>query len=365
MTKTTERAWRVGMIGLLTLVAAPASAQNADRNRSTDQPDDNKPIIGIQLTPRLLDNLLDKAADRLAKDYHFDEFQREQMRQVLQERIPRFLHQHQAEIQKLTDQWLEAASAEEPPDAEYAARWAEEALPLVEDFKGMVHDMSADMREFLSDDQQILLDGYLAGIDTVTDRVSDRLHLFKEGGFDPKLHWPGNPEARKRNRANARELRATAERARQAAMEKAGGAPATARKTPAAKKAAASKSEKDEWTRYVEAFIKRYQLNDQQQQRARAYLRQQLQQRDRHMRRCAGEIERITKLYDKAANPKELKIAEAAYQRVIRVPINRMFERLKEKLDTLPTRAQRRAATARDREQSRQRKHPPHKLPAR
>ena len=354
-----------GLLGLAMLCALPAGAQNDERDPAfADRDRDNQPIIGIQLTPRLLENLLDKAADRLAKDYRFDEFQREQMRQVLQERIPRFLREHQAEIQKLTNEWLEAASGEAPPDAEYAARWAEEALPLVEDFKGMVHGMSDDMRGFLTDDQQILLDGYLAGIDTVTDRVSDRLHLFKEGGFDPELHWPGNRRARKRNRADARKLRRMAEEARVTAMEKSGGAPAGTGKPAAARAKAAPKSEKDAWTRYVEAFIERYGLNDQQQQRARTFLREQLKQRDRHLRRSAGEIERITKLYDKAANPQELKIAEAAYQRVIQQPVDRMFERLKEKLDTLPTRAQRRAAAAADRERSRHRKAPPGKPPS-
>ncbi|MFQ5806862.1 MAG: hypothetical protein ACE5I3_10470 [Phycisphaerae bacterium] len=380
MFSRTRTRLRLGWILGGILLAAPLALAQEDRGdeRARARPEEDEPLtLGLQLTPALLNSLLDKAAERLAKDYHFDEYQHEQMRQLLHERVPKFLRQHQSQLQGVLNEWLEAVAAEQPPDAEYAAEWAQRTLPMVEEFQGLVGGMAKGMREFMTDDQQVLLDGYLAVIDTGTRAANNRLQVFAHGGFDPERDWPGYRHVRRRSPEEILELRHDMEYARAEAVERSrqarsqGGAAAVPpsdaelvadalasppRPGPGPDKKV--KNDKDEWTRYVEQFIRRYQFNDEQKQKAYSFLQQQLDRRERYLLRKGREIEHIKKLYDGAKTDKELQLAESAYKR-LNEPIDTMFQQLKEKLDTLPTRAQLRAAALSDQKVPKQRKAAP------
>jgi len=122
--------------------------------------------------------------------------------------------------------------------------------------------------------------------------------------------------------------------------------------TPAASAPTAGKpaEKKDEWTLYVEAFIKRYALDDEQQQKAQHFLQRAHASRDRYLSRRGSEMERITKMFQDAKNEKQRNTVEKAYGRFQR-PLDGMFERLKRDLETLPTRAQRRNAAKSDAKQ--------------
>lgn len=344
-------------------IALQTFALGQDNEREDAERDEEAPLISFELTPMLLDNLLDKATDRLAKDYGLDDYQREQMRQVLQERVPAFIREHRDDLQRLVTEWTESVSAESPPSAESAADWAGRALLIVDSARGLLASVSEDMRGFLTDEQEVLLDGYTAGIDVAIQSTTDRLRVFKDGGFDPEIHWPGNHKARMANRQQARDLRREVEAVRQetiARHEVDGGRPyatpvAGAAPTPAptkdTPKSVTKTPEKpaDDWAQYVEQFIKRYQLDAQQSQKAHIFLEQQQQRRDQHLQRSVASMERVKKMITDAKTPRDRELAESAYQR-FNQPIDRMFEKLKEKLNTLPTRAQRKAAAALDQE---------------
>jgi hypothetical protein len=353
------------LIAATALVIPPAVAQE-DRSdrldggaRSPSREEPETLNLGIQLTPRLLDTLLDKAARRLVKDYGFDEYQHEQVRQLLHEHVPRFLKEHQTELQQLLNDYLEAIAAEEPPDPEFAAEWAQQALPIVDEFRGMVRNFSTDMREFLTDDQEVLLDGYLAVVDTGTRFATGRLQEFADGGFDPEVHWPRGRRFKEDDPARMRELRREMEAARAVAMsasapvapraarEAKPGAPKLAADANARQVRAAAKTDKDEWTRYVEWFIRRYRLNNEQQQKAYSLLQQQLDRRDRYFLSRTREMERIEKMFSQAKTDEQTQLAESAYQKLF-APAGRMFDQLKEKLERLPTRQQRRVAALAD-----------------
>jgi hypothetical protein len=116
------------------------------------------------------------------------------------------------------------------------------------------------------------------------------------------------------------------------------------------------KSDKDEWTRYVEDFIRRYNLNDEQQQKAHSLLQQQLERREHYLRRKDREVERIRNMFKQAqGDAQKTALAETAYRR-LNEPIDTMFQKLKEKLETLPTRDQRRAAALAETQKPEQRK---------
>jgi hypothetical protein len=58
-------------------------------------------------------------------------------------------------------------------------------------------------------------------------------------------------------------------------------------------------------------------------------------------------------------DPQKTALAEARYQRLINEPLDTMFQKLKEKLETLPTREQRRAAALAEKKESKERKSTP------
>jgi hypothetical protein len=122
----------------------------------------------------------------------------------------------------------------------------------------------------------------------------------------------------------------------------AGGETAGAPKpTPPAGKTAAKA--KDEWEVYVENFIKRYQLDDATQNKAREFLRAAIEQRDKHLLRKKEEIDKVFARLNAAKTEEEKKELAAAYEELNR-PIERTYANLKDKLEKLPTRAQRAAA---------------------
>ena len=367
------------MLAIVFLLVPLASAQTQDPNRlDREGEDENAPVFSLQITPRMLANGLDKLVEkRLAKDYNFDDYQKEEMRRVLHERLPRFLKEHQAELETIWVEWVEGISGDEPPDPAYVAEWAGRLMPLVEKATELRDEVADDMRGFLDDEQQVLLDGYLAAWDVGTRHLTNQLTEFKEGGFDAKRHWPGYKEVRHRDPVEVAKLRHSAERAREVAMAEsaeahgaipptsprgsaAGGAPAapSATMTPDGKALAADpkvqKAENakqpppDDWDRYVEDFIRRYQLNDEQQQKARNLLEQQKSRRDSYLAKKGDDIEALTRMYEGArGDQKRIDVAEAK-RAALYEPVSRMFEQLKDRLEKLPTRAQRKAAAERD-----------------
>ena len=348
---------------LVALAMMPrASAQQGERKQPDEDaqrrpPKKPEPVFAFEISPQLLSDGLDLLVERrLAKDYGFDEYQHEQMRELLHEHVPRFLNEHREELQSLWAEWVEALASKEPPDPEVAAAWADRFLPIVEEGRGLFQQVSEEMREFLDDRQEVLLDGYLAVFETGTQALSNRLREFRAGGFNPEIHWPGYRDVRHRSPEEIKKIRQEMEDERLAAMSGAGSPspPAVAEAAPPAeaKLAADTKvqpvrakanEDKDEWARYVEAFIKRYQLNDEQKQKAYEFLRQQVERRNHYFLARGGEMERIEKMYKGAKSGKQLELAGSAYQKLMQ-PVDRMFERLKQKLETLPTRHQRRAA---------------------
>ena len=380
----------------LMLAVAPAYAQNNDRTDPNDIPleEQTEPIFSLKVTPQLLANGLDKLVEKqLSRMYGMDEFQTEEMRLLLREEVPRFMRKHQADLERLTTEWLEAISGDEPPTAEFAAEWAARFSPIVEDARGTIEHVGENMREFLNDDQQVMLDGYLAASDMATKSVQGRLYEFEQGHFDPDAHWLGGKPARKRG---PEEMKALVKDVRQARREAMGleeeeivkdvaqrqakrplterpqnldpqdrqtdeeydyaadeniTDPAQPRPENPGQQPNAAKAPKHEWEIYVENFIKRYNLNQEQQQKANTYLRDALGSRERYLTSKGSELEKVQHLFKNAKHERELATAEKAYQNLNK-PLDNMFERLKNKVEKLPTRWQRRAVAQTDSEKA-------------
>lgn len=105
-----------------------------------------------------------------------------------------------------------------------------------------------------------------------------------------------------------------------------------------------------EWEKYVEQFIAKYQLNEEQKQQALAILKDCQEQGQRYIRTKQSSFEELEKqtaaLQASTDKNKTRQINELNEQRKkLMEPIDQLFERvLKPRLERLPTRAQRRAA---------------------
>ncbi len=323
-----------------------------------DEPREKRlPEGSIWPSQRLIDLFLRKVAADMASDYGFDEYQRDEAERVLREKIGAFLKENRPQLEKLVTEFLEAQVADEPPDPKFVAEWAKRAQPLLAKAHDLLYDVADNMRDFMTEEQQIQLDGYLAAFDVGVEMTQKRLARWAAGEFDPQTEWVGNPQARKLDRQRRREMYQRMEQARSEVLQQYEGGPAggagglppgeRARAGAEAREARQARGAVDEWERYVEQFIARYQLDSQQQQKARLFLRRQREARDTYLARKAAQMERIEKLYKQAKTPERIQQAEAEYKKLM-APVERMFEVLKSKLETLPTRAQRRAAARRE-----------------
>lgn len=286
------------------------------------------PTEGFWPTQKMMERIINRITDQMAERYDFDDNQLELTRDLFKARFPEFLNQNRAEIQTLVNQYFEALLDEGPPAVEHVAEWAQHVQPLLAEFGEVCDEVTESMREYLTDSQTTTLDAEVAAFQTGMTMARNKLAVWADGGYDPETEWIHSGSSR-RERERADEATAEPEPSEADEAQPAGSAPA--------------KTAKGEWTIYTEKFIKRYQLNDEQKQKAFAFLRRQQEQRDDYLRRRADEMERVTELLKEAEKEAERTAALEAYSR-LNAPVDRMFQRLKERLDTLPTRAQRRAA---------------------
>lgn len=320
--------------------------------------------LTFQITPTMIRNFLDTVADDMANDYQLDDEQYYQVNEILHQRIPEFLAENRDELTKLATEFSEAWTANEPPDSELVAEWAARARPMLDKFQNTVEGMADDFRGVFNEDQIVQLDGYLAMMDVGSGLVDQRLETWAEGGFDAETDWHrggGYKEAEVQRRQEM-ERRMVDARQQTIAFHMGGEAPGAvggAAGAPGAASGDLSKTDvppppdarrdgnptkpQDEWKAYTEAFITRFALDSAQTQKARLYYQRAAADRDRYERRNLPELTRIAKTLQSAKTPEERDRAVKMKARFDK-GIEHMFERLKTKLEAIPTRTQKRAA---------------------
>ncbi|GEM_PF-910211 len=347
-------------LGLVTAgcFLAIAVAQDYDPERRSPRRG-SMPPAGFWPTERMIELAIDRITEKMAETYGFDEDQLWNTRDLLKSRFPQWMQDNRAELQALTNQWIETVMAGEPPTPEEVADWSNRALPLFEEFTGLVDETIEDMRTYLTPEQEVLLDGQKAFFQVGLNYMRDRLNTWKAGGYDWRTEWPRSEEFRRQEHVRQQRLQQEAENARLAAM---GIAPAAGNSAPDAApagrnppaerklflpKPGETDKAQDEWAVYVENFIKRYRLDEAQQNAARRFLRDQQELRDRYLRRKLPEIESLEQRQKAAQTDEERAKVRAEVEQLNR-PIERYFQRLKDRLETLPTRKQRAAAAESD-----------------
>lgn len=375
MVSTTPRLARFALVlGVLSSTVAPlaaqerVAAQGAERERATPIPS-----AGFWPTEKLINNMLDRALEGLIEEYDFDPEQATRTAEILKTRFPRWLQENRGEIQTLMNEYLEALTEADPPTPERVAQWAQRVQPLVGGFQELVNDMTGEMSEFMTEDQQVNLEGHMAAFTTGIGFMQNKLGVWAEGGYDPESEWPRNAEARQRRRAEERALKEQMRDDRNQALAEMGAGPdgkpvaddpaaaannanagatqgalkggATPQDRPPTKPrpARAAATEKDEWTRYVDEFVRRYDLNDDQKGKAYTYLKAKQDDRDAYLNRKKADIATAEKEV-KAGKTDEARATAKKQLDELNKPIERYFTQLKDRLNTLPTREQRKKA---------------------
>lgn len=124
--------------------------------------------------------------------------------------------------------------------------------------------------------------------------------------------------------------------------------PPRSRPTPRTPSRSTGSDFESEWERYVREFIEKYQLDEAQTQRAQAILKDCQEQAQNYLQRRKAALEQLDKrdkdLGSSAADAQARQRLREQRERIL-APVNRIFEeRLKPRLEKLPTRQQRDAA---------------------
>ncbi|MGE3181940.1 MAG: hypothetical protein AB7N71_09935 [Phycisphaerae bacterium] len=352
---------------IATLCAATALAQTNDR-------DDRDPMENLPdefyFTKGMVNWFVTEFSNKMGEQLNMDQEQIELTRENFRESLPRWFSEQRKDLQPVMNEFLEMWAKNEAPTPEQVSEWSERALPAFDSFTNMLVETSEATRGYLTEEQNTILDGNIAAFNVGTSYARARLQEWQEGGFDAEVHWHRAPGHQQAVREEQKLIHAEEEYARQVAEGKnpdppehwvndgaggtnaAGNAVAGANKgarsapannaTPRAPAAAAKAV--DEMEQYTAAFCQRYELDQAQHAKAYQFLKDAQEQRDRWQTRIA---EREVKLNEMIARASTDGGRQAAQQKLdkIREPFARHFDKLKERLEKLPT-AQQRANAA-------------------
>jgi hypothetical protein len=322
---------------------------------------------GIYPTRKMIERFCDRFARVMAEQLDFDDEQRVYFQEVLRDRVPAWFANNRSTLKPLINEYIETLLSDTPPAPREVAAWAAKALPMVDQVNGLAEACVADLRPALSEDQVLELEGDLAALRTGVSFLRSKLELWEAGGYDPAFDWPTGAHYANLSAAEAIALRNAQEQARaevtgspvpmrlagaveQAPPDEEGGVGAlllheilnVPRNRPVP---AQPNGYVDPWDRYAADFIERYQLTASQADTAYRYAREAKQLRDRYLEKNLNEYRRLDAALQ-SPGPKDLAALRAAYEK-LQAPVDRFYMQMQERLEKLPTRAQRRAAVQR------------------
>ncbi len=278
---------------------------------------------GVWPTKRMVENLMKRWVREAEERYELDADQTRQLEALVYERVPAFMREHRKVMQPLINEFFEATLDPDPPSVEEVKSWADRAMPLFQTFQESIKESNARFRATLKPQQQAKFDTDQLAMGIGMQMFETQLKGWQRGEFDGSS-W-GAQRARERQRRDARQRELLARRA-------AASQPSLADEILV---------ELDAWDRYVADFIAAYSLDDAQRTSAESIL-VELKARAKEIReRNRERLDEIEKALATAEGEQKQKLTDelvGVYQ-----PIDDIFAELKNRLDKLPTAAQRAA----------------------
>lgn len=331
-----------------------------------------------RIPPWQMRERLDALSAALADRYALDDDQMTQLRQRLGREAFGAFRQFGSQMLPVAAEALQTRLRGEPFTAEQVQRWSEAGQTINQAMRGRFDDFVGEFQAQLTPEQRALFDVDVQAANRRMNRMDELSAQWRQGKWTPSdwglqsdpLHAnveaPNQPPAdRAAQIAAAQEGAAEegggsdqggsaseAERAADRSTPPAETAPPVAppqagptRRSPrdatqAERRAAAANRPLNDWERYVQDFIVRYQLDDAQQTRAWAIYRSAQERREAQEKRLAA---RVAELNSSGRDPEVLTRQRTTLDQNHAKVCDTLFDALKRRLDRLPTSAQRAA----------------------
>lgn len=326
------------------------------------------------LPPWSIRERFDTFVGALSDRYLLDERQERILGQTVMRESNAIFTRHAGRILQYAGEAIETRAAGEAITAEQVARWVELATPVFEDSQRALNEGAKRFMQELDPEQQAIVQRDVDAANRRMNRIDELSERWARGEWQPSDWGMEEDPIQLAGEARAGGEVAEADEAR-AAMGRAsgdqGGAtgsrpesppiappppgsrdrdvakPTTSQPTdvnrdrPEARTAV--KEADDRWARYVRAFVRKYRLDDAQQQRAWLIYRDVKARSDRLDKRHAAQVKMLEHRLAKAADDKTQSALQAQVARH-NAALARLFRQLKKRLERLPTSAQRRNA---------------------
>lgn len=286
--------------------------------------------LGLWPSPKLTRLLVRRWATRMGDRYDMDDTQREKLQGAVVDRWLPFLKKHRDDMEPLFEEFVEMRLELSPPSREDAQAWARRALPLLDVLRTELADGADDMREFLTPMQRLKFEAQRLQFALGMSIAEQRLKNFESGEFDADALddlWKPNASRRR-----ARRKERAAERARKNAKDRDASGPTDQ-----------IELELLAWEKYINDFIKQYELNDGQITAVRSCFDELKQRAKLHRERHGHDLDELERrIQAHGGGEQETKELEERLTELYG-PIDDMFGELKRRIELIPTMVQRAA----------------------
>ncbi|HRX84092.1 MAG TPA: hypothetical protein P5572_03650 [Phycisphaerae bacterium] len=321
-TSRSRWSWKIALVALAACVALPLVARAEDESQ-----DDEQQARSEFSALWNVDQLMERAANNIARRYNLNEKQRKDTHEMLVRETSKFLEEH-GEIWPLVRDLARMQQAGEQPSGKVAQRLAEKATPLLRDIEDTIIEANMRWREILTPEQKRMHDYDLQDMAKTFDRMNDNFRTMAEGGPGVAEIFPSPNQG-----------------AKQPARPP---LPPPDYKPPQPIPVTNELASISMWDRYVENFIRDFRLDDQQSEAARSILKECKQRAEDYRRSKRQDFEQVQSYLNDANQADRSPEARTAMLRVatkirdsLNRPIHELFNELQTRLEPIPTEAQR------------------------
>jgi hypothetical protein len=297
---------------------------------------------------------LNRSVNDVVRKHGLSEGQGKRLFDLYTERLPEFMEKNKESLQPVLNEMMSAALSGVAPSSERMAKLAKVAKPLVKEVRGLAHGVFDEFKEDLSPEQLVRMTGEMKGFDLAMKLAANRIEKWGNGDFDSGSIPGFRNGFNFTNRGSSLPPSPWLESGGSGPPKRVVAGPSRTG-VDADKSKPAEKREKDRFTKYVEEFIARYDLDKAQRQVAMAILSEIKERAAPAESDSAARISRIeARERELAAKEKSEAVAkeEAAKERnaleerrvLAMRRVNRLFDELKKRLRGLPTSRQKRHA---------------------
>jgi hypothetical protein len=325
-------------VTLLPLILFLLPALAAQRANQPDQPQttrtppsqqmqqaDEEQPDGFWPTKRMIELFIQRMAIDAGGKFDLTQQQQAELESLMLETWPPFLEKERADLQPLINEFFEARLELEPPAKDRVQQWASRAEPLLERLKYQFESVNQQIRPILTPEQLREFESEITKQRLGLLAFEAQVAKWKTGNFEANEWWDRPKYAQDRRQTKAEQEVVSK------SVQKQGPPPDQIL------------LELSAWEQYVHEFATNYSFDERQQTTAQSIL---TEMNNRAMAHRSANLQEIADL-EKKINAPDAKDDADIYDELVRLyqPIDLMFKELQDRLNRIPTRAQRAAAT--------------------